>query len=51
MISFHIYCTRYTYEVAPVFVLMERAVLKHMNQLVGFTDGDGIFAPGRIVLL
>lgn len=38
----------YTYEVAPVFILMEEVVLKEMRQIVGWTDGkgDGIFSPG-----
>lgn len=38
----------YTYEVAPVFVLMEEAVLKEMRTIVGFPGGcgDGIFCPG-----
>ncbi|NP_001296491.1 cysteine sulfinic acid decarboxylase [Bombyx mori] len=38
----------YTYEVAPVFTLMEEEVLKEMRVLVGWKDGegDGIFCPG-----
>ena len=36
----------YTYEVAPVFTLMEAAVLEEMRRLVGFTCGDGMFCPG-----
>ncbi|KAJ9589117.1 hypothetical protein L9F63_017576 [Diploptera punctata] len=38
----------YTYEVSPVFTLMEEVVLKEMRQIVGFPDGcgDGIFCPG-----
>ncbi|TKS77626.1 Cysteine sulfinic acid decarboxylase [Collichthys lucidus] len=36
----------YTYEVAPVFVLLEMEVLKSLRQLVGWTQGDGIFCPG-----
>ncbi|KAJ9579584.1 hypothetical protein L9F63_004769, partial [Diploptera punctata] len=36
----------HTYEVAPVFVLVECAVLQHVLNLFGFPDGDGIFAPG-----
>ncbi|CAH0547653.1 unnamed protein product [Brassicogethes aeneus] len=40
--------TVYTYEVSPVFTLMEETVLKEMRQIVGFKngDGDGIFCPG-----
>ena len=37
---------RFTYEVAPVFVLMETEVLKGLRQLVGWTEGDGLFCPG-----
>ena len=36
----------YTYEVSPVFTLMEEAVLAEMRRIVGFTEGDGIFSPG-----
>ncbi|KAI4470731.1 glutamate decarboxylase-related [Holotrichia oblita] len=38
----------YTYEVSPIFSLMEEVVLREMRVLVGFPDGkgDGIFAPG-----
>ncbi|NXX48196.1 CSAD decarboxylase, partial [Tricholaema leucomelas] len=38
--------SRYTYEVAPVFVLMEEVVLAKLRELVGWSRGDGIFAPG-----
>uniref|UniRef100_A0A669CX16 Glutamate decarboxylase like 1 n=1 Tax=Oreochromis niloticus TaxID=8128 RepID=A0A669CX16_ORENI len=37
----------YTYEVAPVFTLVEEAVLKKMMELIGWKDGgDGIFNAG-----
>lgn len=38
----------YTYEVAPVFTLMEEVVLKEMRSILGWRDGlgDGIFCPG-----
>ncbi|XP_040919867.1 cysteine sulfinic acid decarboxylase isoform X2 [Toxotes jaculatrix] len=36
----------FTYEVAPVFVLMEAEVLRGLRQLVGWTEGDGLFCPG-----
>ncbi|KAM4610103.1 cysteine sulfinic acid decarboxylase-like [Polymixia lowei] len=36
----------FTYEVAPVFVLMESEVLRGLRLLVGWTEGDGIFCPG-----
>lgn len=36
----------FTYEAAPVFVLMENEVLRGLRQLVGWTEGDGIFCPG-----
>ncbi|XP_013110104.2 cysteine sulfinic acid decarboxylase [Stomoxys calcitrans] len=37
----------YTYEVAPVFTLMEEEVLSEMRRIVGFQgEGDGIFCPG-----
>ncbi|KAL1128838.1 hypothetical protein AAG570_013372 [Ranatra chinensis] len=36
----------YTYEVAPVFTLMEETVLAAMRNILGYTGGDGIFCPG-----
>lgn len=38
----------YTYEVAPVLVLMEEIVLQEMRSIVGWSEGkgDGIFCPG-----
>lgn len=39
----------YTYEVSPVFTLMEEVVLEEMRRIVGFPNngaGDGIFCPG-----
>lgn len=38
----------YTYEVSPVFSLMEEVVLKEMRAIVGYENGrgDGIFCPG-----
>lgn len=35
-----------TYEMAPVFTLMERAALGRMAQLAGFDTYDGVFGPG-----
>ncbi|KAK6183173.1 hypothetical protein SNE40_010702 [Patella caerulea] len=39
----------FTYEVAPVFTLMEEVILKRMMNLIGWEHGDGIFAPGGAV--
>ncbi|XP_060534791.1 cysteine sulfinic acid decarboxylase [Cylas formicarius] len=38
----------YTYEVSPLFTLMEETVLREMRKIVGWKDGrgDGIFSPG-----
>lgn len=36
----------YTFEMAPVFSLMEGEVLSKMRELIGWQSGDGIFAPG-----
>ncbi|XP_071103168.1 cysteine sulfinic acid decarboxylase-like isoform X1 [Haliotis cracherodii] len=41
--------SQYTYEVAPVFTLMEKTVLAKMCRLAGFQDGDAIFCPGGSV--
>ena len=41
--------SRFTYEIAPVFVLMEQLTLKKMREIVGWPEGegDGIFSPGE----
>ena len=36
----------YTYEVAPVATLMERAILGKMAGLAGFPRGEGVLTPG-----
>ncbi|KAH8274558.1 hypothetical protein KR044_012623, partial [Drosophila immigrans] len=36
----------YTFEVAPVFSLIETEVVSTVCRLAGYTKGDGIFAPG-----
>lgn len=36
----------HTYQVSPVATLMEIELIKQWNQLVGYTDGDGIMVPG-----
>ncbi|XP_033722514.1 cysteine sulfinic acid decarboxylase isoform X2 [Tursiops truncatus] len=41
--------SQYTYEIAPVFVLMEEEVLKKLRALVGWSSGDGVFCPGGSV--
>ncbi|XP_059538986.1 cysteine sulfinic acid decarboxylase isoform X4 [Myotis daubentonii] len=38
--------SQYTYEIAPVFVLMEEEVLRKLRALVGWRSGDGVFCPG-----
>uniref|UniRef100_A0A4W3ICS1 Glutamate decarboxylase 1 n=1 Tax=Callorhinchus milii TaxID=7868 RepID=A0A4W3ICS1_CALMI len=41
----------FTYEIAPVFVLMEQITLKKMREMIGWQngDGDGIFSPGGAI--
>ena len=41
-------CFRFTYEIAPVFVLLEYVTLKKMREIIGWPggSGDGIFSPG-----
>ncbi|KAJ6666470.1 hypothetical protein lerEdw1_020193 [Lerista edwardsae] len=39
----------YTYEVSPVFLLVEEAILKKMIEFIGWKEGDGIFNPGGSV--
>ncbi|XP_070989928.1 glutamate decarboxylase 1-like [Oncorhynchus clarkii lewisi] len=38
----------FTYEVSPVFILMEEILLKKMQEIVGWSEeeGDGVFCPG-----
>lgn len=47
----HACCTivRFTYEIAPVFVLMEQLTLKKMREMIGWPngEGDGLFSPGE----
>lgn len=47
--SFHPPKKRYTYEVAPVFTLLEREVVERSLELVGYPampEADGILSPG-----
>ncbi|RVU86237.1 glutamate decarboxylase [Leucothrix sargassi] len=36
----------HTYQVSPVATLMEQALIRQLNSLVGFEDGDGIMVTG-----
>jgi glutamate/tyrosine decarboxylase-like PLP-dependent enzyme len=36
----------YTYEAAPVGTLVELAIIERLAEYVGFTSGEGVFAPG-----
>jgi hypothetical protein len=36
----------FTYEIAPVFILMEHVVMERMREVIGFQGGDSILAPG-----
>lgn len=38
--------SQYTFEVGPVFTLMENEVIQTFTKLFGFENGDGIFSPG-----
>ena len=40
----------FTYEIAPVFILMEHATFSKMREIIGFTNGDSIMAPGIVFL-
>jgi len=39
----------FTYEIAPVFIMMEHQVLKAMREIIGFDNGDSILAPGGTI--
>lgn len=44
--------SQFTYEVAPLFSLVEAEVLQYTwKRLVGFDSGDGIFCPGKRVAI
>ncbi|GIY91987.1 glutamate decarboxylase [Caerostris extrusa] len=36
----------FTYEIAPVFILMEQVTLKKMREIIGWSNGDSILGPG-----
>ncbi|XP_048363734.1 glutamate decarboxylase 1-like [Sphaerodactylus townsendi] len=38
----------FTYEIAPVFVVMEEILLKKMHEIIGWgeSEADGVFSPG-----
>ncbi|XP_036592176.1 glutamate decarboxylase 1-like [Trichosurus vulpecula] len=38
----------FTYEISPVFIVMEMILLKKMHEIIGWgeTEADGIFSPG-----
>ena len=38
--------TMHTYQMAPVATLMEMEIIRRLNQLIGFTEGDGIMVSG-----
>uniref|UniRef100_A0A670YGF7 Glutamate decarboxylase 2 n=1 Tax=Pseudonaja textilis TaxID=8673 RepID=A0A670YGF7_PSETE len=44
-------CSRFTYEIAPVFVLLEYVTLRKMREIIGWPGGagDGIFSPGGAI--
>jgi glutamate/tyrosine decarboxylase-like PLP-dependent enzyme len=37
---------QHTFEVAPVFTLIERSVIEEVKHVVGYEEGDGLFSPG-----
>ncbi|XP_037934449.1 cysteine sulfinic acid decarboxylase-like [Teleopsis dalmanni] len=36
----------YTFEVAPVFSLIETEIIRKVCEIAGYNEGDGIFSPG-----
>ncbi|XP_047469087.1 glutamate decarboxylase-like [Penaeus chinensis] len=36
----------FTFEIAPVFILMEQVTMRHMREIIGYKQGDSILAPG-----
>lgn len=37
---------QYTFEVAPVFIMVEHYIIEQLVSLFGWQEGDGIFSPG-----
>lgn len=42
-------CNMFTYEVSPVFIIMEHHVLNRMRHIIGFHSGDSILCPGGTI--
>lgn len=39
----------FTYEISPVFIIMEHQVLHRMRHIIGFHQGDSVFSPGGTI--
>ncbi|KAM4689211.1 glutamate decarboxylase 1-like [Discoglossus pictus] len=41
----------FTYEIAPVFIIMEEIIIKKMHEIIGWgeNEADGIFCPGGTI--
>ncbi|KAK2726130.1 glutamate decarboxylase-like [Artemia franciscana] len=39
----------FTYEIAPVFILLEHVTLKKMRDIIGYENGDSILCPGGTI--
>lgn len=39
---------RYTYEMAPLYVMMEKTILNKLQEYVGYENGDGLLFPGYL---
>lgn len=42
-------CNMFTYEISPVFIIMEHQVLKRMRHIIGFHRGDSVMCPGGTI--
>jgi glutamate decarboxylase len=42
-------CNMFTYEISPVFIIMEHHVLNRMRHIIGFHGGDSILCPGGTI--
>ncbi len=36
----------YTFEMGTIMTMIEADILQKMREMIGWTDGDGIFSPG-----
>ena len=41
----------YTFEMGSILTVIEADLLQKMREMIGWSEGDGIFSPGKILIL